>query len=146
MLTQAGIILGFTLAAATGTHFFHPRAPHWNEQQEPLAADEVTVKIVQEKWSGGVTWVDARPREDYEKAHIPGALLLNEQEADALLFDHIEKLQDSTKPLVVYCDGHACQASRKMAKYLRERLPGAEIYVLRGGWEAWEAQGSGSRN
>ena len=137
-LAQAGILLAFTLAAAAGTHFLHPRAPHWYEQQEPLAADEVTLEMIQERWPGGVLWVDARVREAYEKAHIPEAMLLNEQEADALLFEHIEKLQGGAKPIVVYCDGHACQASRKMAKYLRERLPGAEIYVLHGGWSAWQ--------
>lgn len=136
--TQAAVILLLSAAAAVGTHFLHPRAPQWYVQQEPLSPDEVTVEIVREKWGGGVVWVDARPREAHEEAHIPGALLLNEQEADALLFEHIEKLQDSAKPIVVYCDGHACQASRKMAKYLRERLPGAEIYVLRGGWNAWQ--------
>lgn len=138
LMVQAGVLLSLTLVAAVGTHFLHPRAPHWYEQQEPLAADEVTLDIIQQRWQGAVLWVDARPREAYSKAHIPEAMLLNEQEADALLFEHFEKLQGATKPIVVYCDGHACQASRKMAKYLRERLPGAEIYVLHGGWSAWE--------
>jgi prepilin-type processing-associated H-X9-DG protein len=55
------------------------------------------------------------------------------------MFEHFAVLQDNKKPIVLYCDGHACQASRKMAAYLRERLPGSVIYVLRGGWEAWGA-------
>ena len=33
---------------------------------------------------------------------------------------------------------HRNTLSRKMAAYLRERLPGSAIYVLRGGWKAWE--------
>jgi rhodanese-related sulfurtransferase len=137
-MRETALILLATLVAATGTHFLHPRAPQWFVKDEPLAADEVTLDSIQQKWHGDVLWIDARPREAFDAAHIPGALMLNEQAADALMFEHIETLQNNTKPVVVYCDGHACQASRKMAAYLRERLPGSAIYVLRGGWKAWE--------
>jgi rhodanese-related sulfurtransferase len=134
---QAAIILLATLIAATGTHFLHPRAPQWFAKDEPLAADEVTIDLIQQKWNGNVLWIDARSRDAYTAAHIPDALSLNEQEADAQMFEHIDKLQDNTRPIIVYCDDHACQASRKIAAYLRERLPGSAIYVLRGGWKAW---------
>jgi rhodanese-related sulfurtransferase len=135
---EAALLLLATLAAAIGTHFLHPRAPQWFAKNEPLAADEVTPDLVQQKWRGEVLWIDARSRQAFTAGHIPGALLLNEQDAEALMFEHIDKLQGNTKPIVVYCDGHACQASRKIAAYLRERLPGMQIYVLRGGWKAWE--------
>jgi rhodanese-related sulfurtransferase len=136
-LREAFLLLLATVLAAIGTHFLHPRAPQWFVKNEPLAADEVTLDIIDQKWRGDVLWLDARPRHFYTKAHIPGALLLNEQERDTLLFEHIDKLQDSKKPLVVYCDGHACQASRKIATFLRERMPGTEVYVLKGGWKSW---------
>jgi rhodanese-related sulfurtransferase len=137
-LRQTAVILLATLLAATGTHFLHPRAPQWYVKDEPIAADEVTLDSVQQKWHGDVLWIDARPREAFDASHIPDALSINEQAADALMFDNIETLQNNTRPIIVYCDGHACQASRKMAAYLRERLPGSAIYVLRGGWKAWE--------
>lgn len=136
-LRQAMVLLVATLLAAAGTHLFHPHAPQWYVKAEPLAADEVTVDLVQQKWRGEVIWLDARPRDAFTKSHIPGALLLNEQERDTLLFEHIDVLQDSKKPLVVYCDGHSCQASRKIANFLRERLGDADIFVLKGGWKAW---------
>lgn len=136
---QASLLLAFTLLAAVAAHFLHPRAPVWFLEDEPPASGEVTLEHIREKWHGDVLWVDARTRGQYEAAHIPGALLLNEQEADALLFDHFAKLQDNRKPIVVYCDAHACQSSRKMAAYLRERLPGAQVVVLRGGWKVWQA-------
>jgi rhodanese-related sulfurtransferase len=137
-MRETALILLATLVAATGTHFLHPRAPQWFVKDEPLAADEVTLDSIQQQWHGVVLWIDARPRDAFVAAHFPGALMLNEQAADALMFEHIETLQNNTKPVVVYCDGHACQASRKMAAYLRERLPGSAIYVLRGGWKVWE--------
>jgi len=138
VLRETLILLVCTLVAAGATHVFHPRAPVWYLIEEPVGDDEVTLEVVQEKWKGDVLWIDARPRDQYDKAHIPGALLLNEQEADTLMFQHFEKLQDNTKPVVVYCDGAACQASRKMREYLKERLAIEEIYILRGGWKAWQ--------
>ena len=127
----------FTLLAAIGTHFLHPRAPVWFEQKEPLRPDEVTPGMVAEKWRGEVLWVDARSRTAYVAGHVRGALLINEQEADQLLFEHFEVLQDNRKPIVVYCDEKGCQASRRIAAYLRERLSGMDIYVLRGRCQEW---------
>jgi rhodanese-related sulfurtransferase len=143
-LGQATIILLAALLAAAGTHFLHPKAPVWYAVEEPLKEDEVTLALIQERWHGEVLWVDARLRKEYETAHVPEALLLNEQEADQLLFDYFEKLQDNKRPIVVYCGSEACQSSRKIADYLRKRLPGMEIYVLKGGWKAW-LEGQGKR-
>lgn len=134
LLTQAAILMTLTVAAATGTHFLHPKAPAWYLDQQPLGEDEVTLGDITQRWQGQVQWIDARPRSDFEKAHVPGAWLLNEQEADVLMFDLFEKLQDNDKPLIVYCSGEACQASRKIRQYLKERVGSQEIYVLRGGW------------
>lgn len=131
-------MIAFMLLAAIGTHLWHPRAPVWFEQKEPLGSDEVTLTMVAEKWRGEVLWIDARARAAYLSGHVRGALLLNEQEADQLLFEHFEMLQDNRKPIVVYCDERGCQASRRMAAYLRERLPGMDIYVLRGRWQEWK--------
>jgi rhodanese-related sulfurtransferase len=144
MLGQAAVIVLAGILAAAGTHFLHPKAPAWYVTQEPLKEGEVSMALIWERWQGDVLWVDARPRKEYESGHVPEAMLLNEQEADQLLFDYFEKLQDNKKPIVVYCGSEACQASRKIAEYLRERLPGTEIWVLKGGWKAWqEGQGKG---
>ncbi len=134
---QAAILLIATVLAGAATQAFHPRAPAWYLTEAPLAEDEVTPQMVQEKWQGKVFWIDARLRNEFEAGHIDGAILLNEQERDQLLFEHFERLQDNTLPVVVYCGLDTCQASRKMKDYLKERLPIAEIYVLKGGWESW---------
>ena len=131
---QALVILALTAVAATATNFWHPRAPAWYLNQQPLGENEVTLADIEARWKGEVLWIDARLRSEYDAGHVPGALLLNEQEADQLMFEHFEKLQDNKKPLIVYCSGAACQASRKMMQYLKDRLPIEEIYVLRGGW------------
>ena len=125
------------LAAAGGglTKLWHPRAPAWYLQDEPLARNEVTLEQVGERWAGEVVWVDARVRGEYEKGHHPGALLLNEEEWSDLLWKHAEILQIGEKPVVVYCSGQACEASRKVAQRLRESMGMEEVYFLRGGWK-----------
>jgi len=142
-LREALILVICTVLAAAGMHAFHPRAPAWHLSEETGSEDEVTLEMVREKWHNDVIWIDARPRDQYEKGHVPGAILLNEQEAGTLLYEHFERLQDGSKPIVVYCDGAACQASHKMQQYLKDRLPVEDIFVLLGGWKAWQKSGGG---
>ena len=137
-LREALILLALTLVAAAGTHFFHPRAPAWHEVEEPLRDDEVTLEKLSRVWKNDVLWIDARPHPQFEKAHVPGAININEQELEAQMIDHIAVLQDNRKPVVIYCDSGACHASRKIRDYLAPRFPAMEFFVLRGGWQAWE--------
>jgi hypothetical protein len=37
----------------------------------------------------------------------------------------------------VYCGSESCGTSKRIAERLRESLPDAEIYSLKGGWDAW---------
>lgn len=129
-------LLSLSVIAAVGTHFFHPRAPSWYLDSGPPAEDEVTIAEVDMKWKGDVLWIDARSRALYEKHHVPGAVLINEQERDQLLFDNISLLQDNKKPIVVYCDSGACQASRKIREHLKYNMAIDQIFVLHGGWDS----------
>lgn len=138
VVIEVFIIVALSLAAAWGTHQWHPRAPAWYLSQEPLQDDEVTPADVKERWNNEVLWIDARLRTEYEAGHVSGAILLNEQEADSLMFELFETFQDNSKPVIIYCGSDACQASRKIKQYLQERLPISEIYVLKGGWKAWQ--------
>jgi rhodanese-related sulfurtransferase len=103
---------------------------------EPLAKDEVTLATV-EGWNKPVQWVDARPRAKFDAGHAPDAVLLNEDEWNALIPAFLDKW-DPDRPVVVYCDGGACDASHAVAKRLREDLQLENIWVLKGGWDAWQ--------
>ncbi len=138
MIKGALLLLLITAIAAVGTQTFHPRAPLWYQVQEPPAEGEVTPADIEQQWHGDVLWIDARPREHFTAGHIPGAILINEQELDSLLTEHIEALQDNKKPIVVYCDGLACKASHKMRRYLMEHMALTDVWVLKGGWPAWQ--------
>ncbi len=137
MIREALVICVFTLLAAAGTHFFHPRAPSWYLSEEPVGENETSMAEIAAKWKGDVLWIDARVKEQYDAEHVPGAISLNEQNFDAALFDHIETLQDVSKPVVIYCGGEKCEASKKIRQALIERLPLENVFVLKGGWQAW---------
>ncbi|MCA1963062.1 MAG: hypothetical protein LDL31_03840 [Prosthecobacter sp.] len=137
-LFQAILLVGLAALAGFATFHLHPRAPSLWAVETPLAADEVTVKQVQERWGGRVLWLDARPREQFEKEHIPDARLLNEQDFDALLLELLEELQRAGKPVVIYCSGQRCEASRKVREKLLTVVPLEDCYILQGGWPAWQ--------
>lgn len=136
---QASVLLLLASAAAWATHAWHPRAPALYLVQEPLRDDEVSMQAVQERWNGGVLWIDARPQEQFDVGHVPGALLLNEQKFEEQLVVHLEILQTNQKPIVVYCSAAKCDASRHVLERLKQLLPIENAFVLKGGWKAWQA-------
>lgn len=139
VIRQAVVLLFLASAAAWATHLWHPRAPALHLVQEPLRADEVSMQAIQERWKGGVLWIDARPQEQFDAGHVPGALLLNEQKFEEQLVGHLEALQTNQKPIVVYCSAAKCDASRHVLERLRQLLPIENAFVLKGGWKAWQA-------
>ena len=84
-----------------------------------------------------VLWIDARSEAAYRQAHIPGAIHLNEDNWPQAIFSLVEAWLDRPRPLVVYCGSAECNASQQLAERLRAALPEAEVYSLKGGWDAW---------
>ena len=127
----------FIIAALTaiGTAFslYHGWAPlPWAEPE--LAAGEIRLADAQ---ALDVIWLDARPLEDFEADHIPGALYIDEADWDSGLLSLMEAWLTEPRPIVVYCGSESCGTSQRVAERLREALPEAEIYSLKGGWDAW---------
>ena len=97
--------------------------------------DEVALSAV-ESWGDQVQWVDARPRAKFEQGHIPGAVLLNEDEWDRLVPAFLDAWEPE-KVVVVYCDYGSCDASHAVARRLREDLKLEHVHVLKGDWQQW---------
>lgn len=138
-LVQALLLVLLAALGAAASYVAHPRAPALYLTEEPLRDDEVGLKQIAERWQGDVIWLDARPKDQYEKAHIPGALMLNEQGFDEQLLAILDTLQTATKPVIIYCGGEKCEASREMREKLTQRVPIEDCYILKGGWPAWQA-------
>jgi rhodanese-related sulfurtransferase len=83
----------------------------------------------------GVLILDARPAEDYEEAHIPGAQSLPETE----WADHLPLvMQDHAfdDEIIVYCSGFECGSAEEVAVLLQD-FGYMNVRVYAGGWEEW---------
>jgi rhodanese-related sulfurtransferase len=94
------------------------------------------------EWGEQTIWVDARPEDEFAQDHVPGAMMLNEDKWNALL-PELLSVWTPEKKVVVYCSSLSCNASREVARKLRETVqlkdPDGKncVFVLEGGWEAW---------
>lgn len=89
-------------------------------------------------WEVAPLWVDARSAASYERATIPGALNLTEGRWSEQLPTVLSQWRPERK-VVVFCSDEGCRASETVAG----RLSGmgiAPVYILEGGWEAWQEQ------
>lgn len=139
---QALIFLVLAILAAVLTYFYHPNRPALYLVQEPVIDGEISVReALAGQAAPGVLWIDARQRQQFEKDHVPGAILLNEMDFSELILDAAKAIQDQPdKLIVVYCDAKKCEASRHIAEELRAIVPNSEmIRVLHGGYPAWQA-------
>lgn len=137
-LHQALLLVLLAGAAGATSFWLHPRAPALYLVEEPRKPDELTLKDITERWKGDVIWLDARPKDQFEAAHIPEARPLNEQSFDEQLFDMLDLLQTNSKPIIIYCGGQKCEASRHVREKLLSRVPVEQCYVLKGGFPAWQ--------
>ena len=83
-------------------------------------------------------WLDARAIKEFEESHLPGALFFDESDWDAGLLELMNTWLIHPRPIVIYCESNSCDTSKRIAKRLRESLPDAEIYSLKGGSTAWQ--------
>jgi rhodanese-related sulfurtransferase len=135
LLRQSVALLALALLpAAVQALYLRDKIP-W--QSRVAESDLVSVEVAR-SWGANALWVDARPTEEFERDHIPGAVLLNEDRWNELLPQFLGQQWSPEKKIVVYCSAASCNLAEDVARRLREeaKLPN-EIRILKGGWEAW---------
>ena len=143
ILLQSVILLALAAGAGALAYRFHPERPELYLTHETAAPGEITVAEAKARMAAGpVVWLDARHEPEFRAGHIPGALLLNEYDWENLLiaaFPAITEAAEGT-PVIIYCDGQQCAASRAVREKLQQTpLGDRELLILRGGWPAWQA-------
>ena len=134
LFRQAVLLLGLAFLPAIGQAVYHRSSAPWNEP----ALKEGEVRLTQARdWGDSVIWVDARPDEHFQRDHIPLAVQLNQDRWDELLPQFLEKWSPD-KRVVIYCSTLSCALSHEVAMRLRKDAGIPNVYVLNGGWEAWQ--------
>lgn len=144
-IRAAVLLLLGPLLPALATALWHPRRPDWaalrHAGMPPGAAEAAALRLDLAELRAAhpdALWIDARPARDYAAAHVPGALALTEDVWEEG-FARLVEAWDGAASIVVYCGGEHCRASEAVALRLRRDLGFGRVFVLAGGWEAWQA-------
>ena len=129
-LGKSAMLLVLAALLGAGSAFINPAARNLLKDDE--RSDEIAPAAA--SWLGPrALWIDARSRVEFDKDHIEGALLLNEDDWSGLLPQVVEHWKPGM-PVIVYCDSGGCQASRKVAGRLRDEAGIDTAKVLHGDW------------
>lgn len=100
-------------------------------------AGEITLQMALAS-KGKVVWVDARSSKQFDAGHIPGAVLLNEENWNKMLPALLDVWSPESR-VIVYCDSNSCESSQAIADRLKNEAGLERVSVLVGGWQAWQA-------
>jgi len=130
---QALILVALAFLPGIGQAIYFRDKVSW---QSPVPASEMVTVAQARAWGRNAIWVDARPDLEFEREHVPGAVLLNEDRWYELLPQFLTTWSPE-KRVVVYCSSHSCNASREVARRLRDEAQLKNVFILQGGWEEW---------
>jgi rhodanese-related sulfurtransferase len=130
---QALLLIALAFVPAIGEALYFRDKISW--QSRDRDSEMVDVDRAQ-SWGANAMWVDARPDNEFERDHVPGAILLNEDRWNELLPQFLGQWSPE-KRIIVYCSTQSCNASREVARRLRDEVGLKDVFVLKDGWEAW---------
>ena len=132
-MRQALILVALAFLPGIGQAIYFRDKVSW---QSPVPASEMVTVAQARAWGRNAIWVDARPDVEFEREHVTGAVLLNEDRWNELLPQFLTAWSPE-KRVVVYCSSQSCNASREVARRLRDEAQLKNVFVLKGGWEEW---------
>ena len=133
LVRQALILVALAFLPGIGQAIYFRDKVSW---QSPVPASEMVTVAQARAWARNAIWVDARPDVEFEREHVTGAVLLNEDRWNELLPQFLAAWSPE-KRVVVYCSSQSCNASREVARRLRDEAQLKNVFVLQGGWEEW---------
>jgi len=144
-LRQVLWLILVSLVLAVAVNLLHPKRIPWvgdwaNRVEAQAVAEGIPLVQLSDMigfWhDGSRVFVDARPAEEYLRAHLPGAISLPFQTLDA---QSASAVLASPGPLVIYCSGPECDDSLLLAMDLR-KLGRTDLSVFIGGMELWQSE------
>lgn len=133
MLKQTVALILLAFLPAIGEAIYYRHQVSW---QSPVPASETVTVDLARSWGDNALWVDARPDNEFERDHVPGAIQLNEDRWNDLLGPFLATWSPEKK-VVVYCSTQSCNLAIEVARRLRNEAQIKDVFVLQGGWEEW---------
>ena len=154
-IKEISILVSAAIITALAVNYFSPAGialvGQWDTSQGVITANEKNDIVLNDIEIGDVIlakklydsqkfiFVDARSRDDYDEAHIKGAVSLPVGQFDEKIEVFLEQYPPE-KAIMTYCSGRTCEDSHKLAQLLME-LGYTEINVFIDGFPGWEAEG-----
>jgi len=133
LVRQVLVVAALALVPGLGQAIYFRDKISW---QSSVPASEMVTVAQARAWGETAIWVDARPDDEFARDHVPGALSLNEDRWNELLPQFLAAWSQEKK-VVIYCSSQSCNASREVARRLRNEAQLKNVFVLEGGWEEW---------
>jgi rhodanese-related sulfurtransferase len=102
-----------------------------------LMIDSVAAKKL---FDDGVVFLDARIDEEFKAGHIPQAFQLNSSLFNTPAAADAMKSLDPAQPVVIYCGGGDCDASKNLA-ILLQGAGYTKLHIIEQGFPEWVAKG-----
>jgi rhodanese-related sulfurtransferase len=145
---QIGLILLVSGFLALIANSVHPRkipwVQDWSRHVEAKAAKRrikvIPLSVALRKFQlAESVFIDARPPEEFEAGHIPGAISVPFQSMDEH-FKTLGRLIDSGRELVLYCKNRECDDALLLATELQAMGAGSPVLYV-DGFELWKKHG-----
>jgi rhodanese-related sulfurtransferase len=143
------LILGFIIAFAgnaisvNGINPFREIAdvPVVEEEDDPAAEaiKVIGIERMQQIVDSGGCILDARSSDEYEKGHIPSAILIDYYEMGRYIDDVLAWIEPELE-ITLYCAGPECEDSELLARELY-MMGYINLLVFKGGYEVWTEAG-----
>ena len=154
-IKEISILVSASIIAAFAVNYFSPAGialvGQWDTSQGVITANEKNDIALDDLEIGDLTlakklydsqkftFVDARSRDDYDEAHIKGAVSLPVGQFDEKIEAFLEQYPPE-KAIITYCSGRTCEDSHRLAQLLLA-LGYTEINVFIDGYPGWKAEG-----
>ena len=102
------------------------------------SGERLDISLIEAKklfFQQAAVFIDARPKEDFEKGHIKGAKSLPWRDVDQKFMAVTGNLSSDTT-IITYCDGEACELSHHLASFLID-AGFSHVRILPNGWTKW---------
>ncbi|MGI6455213.1 MAG: rhodanese-like domain-containing protein [bacterium] len=135
LILGSGIGLALNALSSEPLPLIRPSAPPVEEEYTVLSTEDVNQMLN----AGEAIFIDARDPNEYAVGHIPGALNLPAN-SFAETYAEIGDALPRDFPLVIYCQGGACDQSHEVLEQL-EQLDFQMLFLYQEGWNAWSEAG-----